>query len=196
MYKVQHFLPWRKGFRVDICADTEIGICFSLHLCVVFLFLVRYSLVTSFLHPPATSFNLSNTSSSHTAYSSIHNLLTHTHNLSTHNFPIHCLLTHNLPTCPHTTCPYTTYSHTHTICLHKLSTDELLIDDIFTLTHTQLTHTYTRLTRTHMHNLSNTICSHAHTQFFTRNLLITWCGRRGIGRHRSIYILCWEVLWG
>ena len=41
---------------LDICADTEIGICFSLHLCVVFLFLVRYSLVTSFLLPPAASF--------------------------------------------------------------------------------------------------------------------------------------------
>ena len=111
--------------NLDICADTGIGICFSLHLCVVFLFLVWYS-HPSFRLPPAASFNLSSTSSSHTAYSSKHNSLTHTQ-LVQDNFPIHDLLTHNLPTCPHTTCPHTTYSHTYTLFTHKLSTHELLI---------------------------------------------------------------------
>ena len=75
--------------NLDICADTGIGICFSLHLCVVFLFLVWYS-HPSFRLPPAASFNLSSTSSSHTAYSSKHNLLTHTQ-LVQDNFPIHDL---------------------------------------------------------------------------------------------------------
>ena len=175
-----------------MCRYRDRNLFFPTSLCGVLVF---GSLLPRYLLSPSSCclFLTYLTQVPHTPLTYPYITYSHTHNLSTHNFPIHDLLTHNLPTCPHTTCPYTTYSHT--ICLHKLSTDELLIDDIFTLTHTQLTHTYTRLTHTQF--IQHYLFTRTHTHnFFTRNLLITWCGRRGIWRHRSIYILCGEVLWG
>ena len=159
--------------NLDICADTGIGICFPLHLCVVFLFLVWYS-HPSFRLPPAASFNLSSTSSSHTAYSSKHNLLTHTHNLSKTTFP-YMIYSHTTCQLAHIQLVHTQLIHTHTLCLHTSCppTSYSYRRHIHTYSHTTYTHTYTRLTHTQL--VQHYLFTHTHN-FFRRKLLITWCG--------------------
>ena len=75
--------------------------CFSPHLCVGFLFLVR-----PLLRPLLPS---SSSTVSHTIF---HTQLCHTHNFLTHNFVTHThnFVTHNFIT--HTTLSHTTLSHT------------------------------------------------------------------------------------